>query len=630
MARFKLDSAAASSDDDDLPDLSDIGGRRRRVVRGRAEESAASPEVTHITSSPEKRPSQEELLQELQRIAPETAREHLRVILQEEEFDFTRAKSRLETELDMMRQYEAQRPASVTTGSVSNGASTLRVTVFHPSTIEAVSSPTVKGNKKSAIYAKRATMESVRTPVYDVSRPSSSTPALVKRKRRGDESDEDSIVEIDGLNGMAKGKGKSRDSDFSDDEDDADEDAVLFQRQVEGVLWFNTATTDELIELTSCTQTQAQTIVSIRPFDDHDDLRAKFTKKKGISYKLFETYISVIAGYGSLDDLLRRCQHYGKTVSKIVNKWSGADMLSGGPSKAPSNRPSRAPSESADSDSKADDAGIHLTQVSVTNDDDPDMEGYIRVQPALMNEDVRLKDYQMIGLNWLNLLWSKKMSCILADEMGLGKTIQVIAFLAHLKDTKYEEDYHHLIIVPPSTLENWVREFERFAPNIEVQTYYGTQMERAELRQELLNARWDVLVTTYNFAQGNEHDRKFFRKIRWEVCVFDEGHMLKNFQSQRYEHLMKIRAHWRLLLTGTPLQNNLQELVSLLNFIMPDLFVQHEESLRAIFKAKADSRQSFLSRDRVTRAKKMMTPFVLRRRKDQVLKDLPRKTERIE
>lgn len=124
----------------------------------------------------------------------------------------------------------------------------------------------------------------------------------------------------------------------------------------------------------------------------------------------------------------------------------------------------------------------------------------------------------------------------------------------------------------------------------------------------------------------------------FQVCVFDEGHMLKNFQSSRYENLMKIPAGWRLLLTGTPLQNNLQELVvctiavlrwraysyrvaclqSLLNFIMPDLFIRHEGSLRAIFKTKADSSLSFLSRGRISRAKKMMTPFVLRRRKDQV------------
>jgi len=189
-----------------------------------------------------------------------------------------------------------------------------------------------------------------------------------------------------------------------------------------------------------------------------------------------------------------------------------------------------------------------------------------------------------------------------------------------------------LVIVPSSTLENWVREFDRFAPSLAVQTYYGSQKERIELRADLLDSvgSWEVLVTTYNLAQGNEYDKKFFRKVAWEACVFDEGHVLKNFQSQRYTNLMRINAKWRLLLTGTPLQNNLQELVSLMNFILPDYFRDAIESLRAIFKVKADSHSSLLSRERVSRAKKMMTPFVLRRRKDQVLKDLPKKTERIE
>lgn len=111
--------------------------------------------------------------------------------------------------------------------------------------------------------------------------------------------------------------------------------------------------------------------------------------------------------------------------------------------------------------------------------------------------------------------------------------------------------------------------------------------------------------------------------------MFDEGHVLKNFQSQRYQALLKYDSKWRLLLTGTPLQNNLQELVSLMNFILPSHFAFAMGSLRAIFKTKGDSKVALLAQERVSRAKKMMTPFVLRRRKDMVLKDLPKKTERI-
>lgn len=122
-----------------------------------------------------------------------------------------------------------------------------------------------------------------------------------------------------------------------------------------------------------------------------------------------------------------------------------------------------------------------------------------------------------------------------------------------------------------------------------------------------------------------------------QCCIFDEGHVLKNFDSQRYSQLMKIESKWRLLLTGTPLQNNLQELVvrgpsidlddiligdnqqSLMNFILPRYFADVITNLRAIFKVKADKHLSLLSRDRVSRAKRMMTPFVLRRRKDMVI-----------
>ena len=154
-----------------------------------------------------------------------------------------------------------------------------------------------------------------------------------------------------------------------------------------------------------------------------------------------------------------------------------------------------------------------------------------------------------------------------------------------------------------STLENWCREFARFAPSISVQTYYAGKEERPMLRQTLLDTTrtkvkdgWEVLITTYALAQGDERDRKFFKKISWEVrilpwtwiqhgcliihpqtCVFDEGHMLKNFESERYRCLLKYQAGWRLLLTGTPLQNNLQELVVSCQISTPPSPVVHND-----------------------------------------------------
>ena len=143
----------------------------------------------------------------------------------------------------------------------------------------------------------------------------------------------------------------------------------------------------------------------------------------------------------------------------------------------------------------------------------------------------------------------------------------------------------------------------------------------------------NVIVTTYGVAKGKE-DNKFLRRLPLKVCVYDEGHILKNSKSAAYEKLMKLKASFRLLLTGTPLQNNLCELVSLLAFIMPDLFKKHRSDLDIIFSHKAkttdDSHAALLSSQRVARARSMMTPFVLRRKKHQVLRHLPKKTRIVE
>ncbi|KAH3902887.1 related to ATP-dependent helicase FUN30 [Saccharomycodes ludwigii] len=248
--------------------------------------------------------------------------------------------------------------------------------------------------------------------------------------------------------------------------------------------------------------------------------------------------------------------------------------------------------------------------------------------PKLLNRSVQLKDYQISGINWLYLLYQNNMSCILADEMGLGKTCQVISFLAYLSQNSYNGP--HLIVVPSSTLENWLREFEKFCPKLRVRPYYGSLVEREELREVLADTnQYDVLVTTYNLASGNKYDQKFLTSRNFDVVVYDEGHMLKNSMSERFMKLMKLKAHFRLLLTGTPLQNNLRELMSLLEFIMPQLFVSKKDVLSTVFKHKTTTKDAgynpLLAQKAIDKAKIMMKPFILRRRKEQVLKHLPPK-----
>ncbi|OBZ67066.1 ATP-dependent helicase fft2 [Grifola frondosa] len=395
--------------------------------------------------------------------------------------------------------------------------------------------------------------------------------------------------------------------------------------------YFNTSSAETLQELTGCTLEQANKIIELRPFSSTDDLNTKLAqgKKKagpaGISSRIFEDSATLLEGYGRVDDILVKCERIGSQLKAEISTWtthSGKGKQRAGTSS------SRASSATGDEEGV-----LSLSQQEVSDGAKPKY--YINTQPSFLSEVVQLKGYQMIGLNWLSLLYNKGLSCILADEMGLGKTIQVISFFAHLKQQGRKGP--HLVVVPSSTLENWCREFDRFAPEIQVQTYYAGKNDRFRLRESLnstigakVEGGWEVLITTYTLAAGDAVDCKFFRRIEWDTCVFDEGHVLKNFQSQRYQQLLRYKSNWRLLLTGTPLQNNLQELVSLMNFILPTHFAQSLDSLRAVFKTKGDSKVTLLAQERVSRAKKMMTPFVLRRRKDQVLQDLPKKSERIE
>ncbi|KAF9450428.1 hypothetical protein P691DRAFT_468738 [Macrolepiota fuliginosa MF-IS2] len=429
------------------------------------------------------------------------------------------------------------------------------------------------------------------------------------------------------------------DSDSEAEAEDGDEDnkaqkceRVENSQEVRALDYLNKTSCEGIQELTGCTAEQANTIIKLRPFHTVSDLNVKLGqgKKKagpaGISPRLFEECIEIFKGYGAVDTMLEECEGIGAHLRASIATWSIPTPLNKGKGKLD-------PLATLADDVQ--DGSISLR--SITNIKPQKSQDHLTVQPSNLSMDVKLKEYQLLGVNWLNLLYHNNLSCILADEMGLGKTVQVISFLAHLKEKGNKGP--HLVVVPSSTLENWCREFARFAPSISIQTYYAGKGERPQLRETLLgtqmcnngrNEGWEVLITTYTLAQGDDRDRKFFRKINWNCCIYDEGHVLKNFQSQRYQSLLKFGSRWRLLLTGTPLQNNLQELVSLMNFILPEQFADTMGEMRAIFKVKGDSKISLLSQERVSRAKKMMTPFVLRRRKDQVLQDLPQKTERIE
>lgn len=249
-----------------------------------------------------------------------------------------------------------------------------------------------------------------------------------------------------------------------------------------------------------------------------------------------------------------------------------------------------------------------------------------------------LREYQHYGLDWLSGLYANNTNGILADEMGLGKTIQTIALLAHLACT-HEVWGPHLVIVPTSVMLNWEMEFKKWCPGFKILTYYGTQEERKRKRQGWTNDDvWNVCITSYQIVL---QDNQVFRRRRWHYMILDEAHNIKNFRSQRWQTLLGFNTHSRLLLTGTPLQNNLTELWSLLFFLMPsengvggfaDLKEFHDWFARPESQILEHGREQMDEEARAIIAKlhKVLRPYLLRRLKADVEKQMPAKIEHVE
>ncbi|KAK6102289.1 SNF2 N-terminal domain family protein [Brugia pahangi] len=239
-----------------------------------------------------------------------------------------------------------------------------------------------------------------------------------------------------------------------------------------------------------------------------------------------------------------------------------------------------------------------------------------------------LREYQMVGLDWLVTLYDNGLNGILADEMGLGKTIQTIALLSHLACKEYIWG-PHLIVVPTSVILNWEMEFKKWCPAFKLLTYFGNQKERAEKRKgwSKMNA-FHVCITSYKIVT---QDIRSFKHKTWQYFILDEAQNIKNFKSQRWQTLLNIRARRRLLLTGTPLQNSLMELWSLMHFLMPAIFASHNDfkdwfsnPLNDMMEGNAEWNASLIQR-----LHKVLRPFILRRLKSDVEKQLPEKTEHI-
>ncbi|XP_017205223.1 probable global transcription activator SNF2L1 isoform X3 [Oryctolagus cuniculus] len=230
-----------------------------------------------------------------------------------------------------------------------------------------------------------------------------------------------------------------------------------------------------------------------------------------------------------------------------------------------------------------------------------------------------LRDYQIRGLNWLISLYENGVNGILADEMGLGKTLQTIALLGYLKHYRNIPG-PHMVLVPKSTLHNWMNEFKRWVPSLRVICFVGDKDARAAfIRDEMMPGEWDVCVTSYEMVIK---EKSVFKKFHWRYLVIDEAHRIKNEKSKLSEIVREFKSTNRLLLTGTPLQNNLHELWALLNFLLPDVFNSADD-----FDSWFDTKNCLGDQKLVERLHSVLKPFLLRRIKTDVEKSLPPKKE---
>uniref|UniRef100_A0A0K2U565 SWI/SNF-related matrix-associated actin-dependent regulator of chromatin subfamily A containing DEAD/H box 1 homolog n=1 Tax=Lepeophtheirus salmonis TaxID=72036 RepID=A0A0K2U565_LEPSM len=374
----------------------------------------------------------------------------------------------------------------------------------------------------------------------------------------------------------------------SDSDSDSQEVFTSSADRTKVLDFFNTGALPEILGIQGCSKKKAEGIVDLRPYKDWEDLVRKIKCSRSLNTEMLNSAMELLEMKNTMSKLMDRCQRITAKIGGLVSTITRGDF----------------------------------SQMELTE------------QPKNFTTKLKLKDYQMIGLNWLVLMHKQSLNGVLADEMGLGKTVQAISFLAHLKETGNSKP--HLIVVPSSTMDNWEKEIETWCPSLSIVKYYGSQEERQKIRYDLVreNLEYDILLTTYSMVVSSAEDKSLFKKISFHYVVFDEAHMLKNMSTSRYENLMRVKAPRKLLLTGTPLQNNLVELMSLLVFVMPELFANKKDLLKKVFslfpKASEKQSRSNYEQERIAHAKHIMKPFFLRRLKVDVIKNLPPKNERVE
>ena len=218
--------------------------------------------------------------------------------------------------------------------------------------------------------------------------------------------------------------------------------------------------------------------------------------------------------------------------------------------------------------------------------------------------NAKLRNYQVEGFNWLNEIANLKVGGILADEMGLGKTIQIIAFLLSQKGKK------SIVITPTSLIYNWRDEFNKFAPSLKVRIIHGDKKNRVVMMEK----DFDVIVTTYGLIKN---DYEYYKEKEFDFCIIDEAQNIKNSKAQNTKYVKAIKAGCRIALSGTPMENNLMELWSIFDYIMPGYLL-----------SEAKFKEKYLKENMYDELKELIKPFILRRLKKDVIDELPNKIEK--
>jgi SWI/SNF-related matrix-associated actin-dependent regulator 1 of chromatin subfamily A len=361
---------------------------------------------------------------------------------------------------------------------------------------------------------------------------------------------------------QAERSATTQDEEVVDLEDYETDDSALGEEEEEDpelearlLKYLNACSIDELVELTAITKPNAQLMIDARPFKHLDAARCvesaplksgKKSTRAPIGDKIVDTAMNMFSGYEAIDVLVARCKELGKPLADEMATW-GFNVFG-------ASKDGELEMTSLEDDAESmRDSGIGsptsgTTSPKINGEDDIRTATSTRKRsnvnflkkPELMADDCILKDYQVVGLNWLALMYRKKTSGILADEMGLGKTCQVIAFLAHLVETGNSGP--HLVVCPGSTLENWLRECQRFAPQLHVEPYHGAQKDRGEMADAILANRdsVNIVVTTYDMAQKKE-DNKFMRRLRPDVSYANSSSFSRhNLTKYRSAYTMRV------------------------------------------------------------------------------------------